>query len=208
MLEKNYLKLSKKDKDHKKILGIAVISFSVCFVSFLFASIYLFIFSLNNFIVIDKTSNHIPYEILTKKEVMKKHIKQHCIFTSYYLNSFDRATLKSNQAKSLFFIDKNSAYRVFDTYITNKSYAEALNNGYAFKNEFIEIQELNISEKPYSVTFLSKTVINNGYQNISEINILTKGIISTITPTDDNLVGWYFSDLEQQYKRINYDENN
>ena len=205
MIEKIYLKLTDKEKQRNKTVRLYTVVLAVCFVSFLVCTVYIYRYSLSNFIVIDKTANHLPYEITSRKDVMQKHIKQHCIFSSHYLNSFDRATLKSNQAKALFYIDKNSAYRVFDTYITNKSYSEVLNNGFIYKNEFVEIQELNISEKPFFVTFLSKTIINNGFKDIGEINIQTKGIVSIINPTEDNLIGWYLSELKQEYKRLDYE---
>ena len=64
---------------------------------------------------------------------------------------------------------------------------------------------MNITEKPFTVVFLAKTFINNGYKDFGEILIQSKWIVSTITPIEDNLIGWNLSDFEQQYQRKDYE---
>lgn len=201
MIEKTYKSITQREQSVQKTLRIILVVFGLCFVAFLGFTYKIYTKSYHSNLVVDTQGNFLPYQIANRKRVMEYHIKLTCINASYYLNSFDRATLKSNQAKTLFYMEKNNAFRIFTTYKKQGFYDDVLANGYAHANTDVVIDSLQLDQEPFFVRFYSTTTIYDGGKKVGSLAIKSQGNISTIQPTSDNMIGWYFNDFKQEYLR-------
>lgn len=200
-MERTYKTITKRERSVQRTLRVTLIVFGLCFIAFLWFALNLYKSSYNTNLVVDTKGQFLPYQVVNRKRVMEYHLKMACESTSNFINSFDRATLKTNQAKALFYVDRNSAYRIFTTYKKQGFYDDVLTNGYAHVNGGILIDSLQLETIPFFVRFYSTTEIYDGTNKLGAIEILSEGNISTITPSNDNMIGWYFTNFKQEYLR-------
>ena len=200
-MERTYKTITKRERSVQLTLRVTLIVFGLCFIAFLGFALSLYKSSYNTNLVVDTKGQFLPYEVVNRKRVMEHHLKMACESTSNFINSFDRATLKSNQAKALFYVDRNSAYRIFTTYKKQGFYDDVLANGYAHVNGGVLVDSLQLETDPFFVRFYSTTDIYDGINKISSIEIKSEANISTITPSNDNMIGWYFTNFKQEYSR-------
>lgn len=200
-MEKTYKTITKRERNVQTTLRVILVVFGLCFIAFLWFSFLVYKSSYNTNLVIDTKGEFLPYEVASRKRVMEYHLKIACQNSSNYMNSFDRATLKTNQAKALFYVDRNSAYRIFTAYKKQGFYDDVLTNGYAHINGEVLIDSLQLETEPFFVRFYSKTEIYDGINKVGDLEIKSQANISTISPSNDNRIGWYFTNFKQEYLR-------
>ena len=200
-MEKTYKTITKRERNIQATLRVIIVVFGLCFIAFLWFALTLHKNAYNTNLIVDTKGQFLPYQIANRKKVMEQHIKLACQSTSNFINSFDRATLKTNQAKALFYVERRSAYRIFTTYKKQGFYDDVLANGYAHVNTGVVVDSLQLDQEPFFVRFYSTTEIYDGINKLGDLQILSEANISTITPSDDNMIGWYFNNFKQEYLR-------
>lgn len=207
-IEKLSNKVSSGVKKNNSTNRLIIVCFSVCFLAMLFWNYKVQDKYRKNNIVISQNGKVIPYQIMEKEALLSSTISVHCQMTSNLLNSFDRISLKSNQAKSLFLVERNSAMPIFKYYKKAGIYNQVLQLGYSYKNEFKKMSKLNLETYPYEVEFYSVTKIYNGGILENEVLIKSKGKLSTIEANfEQSPQGYYFTDYTQEYSAVNKDND-
>ena len=158
--------------------------------------------SVNEIKVVDKVGNVLNSSTVRKDKLIKSLIEAQCATTVYYANSFDNLTLKENQARTLFLMNQTDARKIFETYKENNQYHDALQRGYDFETEYLEMKDFDSSKEPFEVSFISKLKISQGDKAPSVYYIVSHGQIITHTPQyPENPYGYYFKSYSQEFKQ-------
>jgi hypothetical protein len=158
--------------------------------------------------VIDSSGRKIESETKREQEILFSSIQTHMSNALYYLNSFDRGSIKENQARSLFLVDKKSADRIFNSYNTTGAYNDAIRNAYIYDTKFVKIIKLEGDSEPYSVEIEGELTITDG-NRILKNKITGKGKLRYNTPSfPTNPQGFLLYDYLQNYEKISNKEEN
>lgn len=147
--------------------------------------------------VITKSGAYLETELTDEKALFNSLINNACAMSAYYINSFNRYTIKFNQTKAVFLCNRNDVYRVVAYYENNKGYGDALDRGVDYSCEYQGLDQLSGDYPPYSVQFHSILTVNdNG--NVSKYLIKSEGkLIKTHPQYPENVGGWYFTNYQQ-----------
>ncbi|RAI97021.1 hypothetical protein LX64_05166 [Chitinophaga skermanii] len=203
----NEYSLSKKASTRNGLLFLAAFTFLVALV-FIYAT-RIIQDAKNTIIVVDRGSGELLKSNVTYyNKLMISLIKNHCANTAYYLNSFDRYTLDQNMAKGLFLVNRPDAQKIFKKYKDQRGYGDALELGYVYQTEMVEVLELNTDKEPYKVRFKSILQIYEDHKVITRYTIVSDGEIRrSAAQWPENQNGLYFTSYEQTYQPLKIDEN-
>lgn len=156
--------------------------------------------------VIDSTGRVIKSDLQREEEVRISTVQAHLSNALFYLNSFDRNSIKENQARALFLIDKKSADRIFNSYNRTGAYNDALQSGYIYRAKFTKITKLEGNSEPFAFTLEGELVVTDGSRTI-KTKIIGKGNIRYSTPNfPNNPQGMLVYDYLQQYEDMPQEE--
>lgn len=150
--------------------------------------------------VIDNTGRVIKSDLQREEEVRISTVQAHLSNALFYLNSFDRNSIKENQARALFLVDKKSADRIFNSYNRTGAYNDALQSGYIYRAKFIKITKLEGNSEPFAFTLEGELEVTDGSRTI-KTKIIGTGNIRYSTPNfPNNPQGMLVYDYLQQYE--------
>jgi len=163
--------------------------------------------ALNKVVVVERSGEYLKTSAESSEKLFKTLIKTTCSQLVYYANSFDRLTIKENQAKANFYCNKESLQPIFKLYKEEKSYHEALERGVIYKCELEEVTLIG-SEEPYNVVFSSILTIIDKESKV-KFRIMSSGtIIKTSPQYPENITGFFFTKYEQSIKEIEEQNEN
>lgn len=157
--------------------------------------------------VVDQNGNVLPSTLGTQENLLTSFVETHCANTVYYLNTFDRLTIKENQARALFLVNADDANRIFNQFTAQNFYADALTRGVVFTTKYDKLIGLDVTKEPYRVRFQSiMTVADNDQQPVRFL-VISEGEISNFSAQyPENQVGLYFKNYSQEFKKLEEDE--
>lgn len=199
---KIYNSLQDSKRSSVKITLVREVVTVIVVISILTWAFFIHMNTVDKIKVVDQSGNYINTNVVKRGKLINSLIKSHCAKAVYYINSFDRLTIKENQAKSLFLINQKDASRIFDTYYKNNNYNDAIQRGYSFETTFLEINEFAIEEEPYKVKFISELVIEQGNTTQKYHIISTGEIVTSTAQYPENPFGYYFKNYTQTFKKI------
>lgn len=183
------------------ILGILLFSLLVVLTT-LFLSYKLNAKATDTIKVIDSNGRIIPSEVKRQEDVFHASIQAHLANCLYYLNTFDRNSIKENQARALFLVDKKSADRIFNSFTNTGAYNDAIRNGYIYKSKFIKLAYVNKNREPFEVEFEGELNIIDKDRTI-KYRITGKGKVRYNTPSYPyNVQGMILYDYLQNFEEI------
>ncbi len=204
---KNFDDLAIAKKNGRTIMSL-IVFFSLVVISFVLIWTYAIVANAGDKIkVVDSNGQYLKTTLEKKEKLFKSLIQNHCANTVMYANSFDRMTVKENQIKALFLMNKTDAYRIFAKYKDDHAYNSSLDRGVVYKTEFEKIEEISGTEEPYHVRFSSILTIADNDKPVKKVQILSDGDIISYTPQyPENVSGFYFKSYNQTYERITTDD--
>ncbi|MDR1926952.1 MAG: hypothetical protein LBQ13_04750 [Endomicrobium sp.] len=185
-----------------KFMILFVVGFSIIIVlSSLYFSYRLHSKAIDTVKVIDSEGRVIPSEAKRNQDVFIASLQAHIANSLYYLNTFDRNSIKENQARALFLVDKKSADRIFNSYNTTGAYNDAIRNSYIYASKFVKITSVS-SKEPFSVEFEGLLEITDG-DRIVKNKVIGKGKVRYNTPSFPyNTQGMLLYDYLQTYEEV------
>jgi len=156
----------------------------------------------SNVTVVSSNASPLESKTVRKTELVNSLLQSHCERTVYFINSFSRFTLKSNQTSAYFMVSKSTADKVFSSFKNSGMYNDVLQQGWEYECKFDKVLKLNTKELPYKVIFQS--YITGRFSDTKKKYLVrSEGIIETITPQyPENPFGYYFTKYEQTFKKI------
>lgn len=149
--------------------------------------------------VVDARGLVINSELKNREDVKNASIQAHLANAVHYLNSFDRNSIKDNQAKAMFLVDKKSADRVFNSYNNQGAYNDAVRNNYIYNAEFSKLTRLEGQSEPYLISFEAILTVKDGSRQIKS-KIRGQGKISYTKPSfPNNTQGMILYDYLQEF---------
>lgn len=189
----------KKSVSTAKIYAISSVVIVIAVLVWTF-SIYTSSIGLVN--IVDVNGQPLQYETVRQEKLTKTLITSHCERTAYFCNSFDRFTLKENQANTYFLMEKRSADNVFAIFKNNGIYGDVLTRGWSYESKFDKIVSISGSEPPYKVQFTSFIFGKQG-DRTEKYLVKSEGILDIHTPQyPENPFGYFFTKYDQIVKRI------
>ena len=174
--------------------------FLFCFISMLFFTGYIYFKSINLIHVIETNGNPLPTRLERKERLISASIQDFTIKVNSYINNINRMTLNENMARARFLVSNSDLQFIYNTYNTNRLYDKAKQQGIEYKSEFIEFLKLDITKKPYFVSYISKTTAYDGVNIVEEFYIQAEGYITEQTPQyEETIHGFYFSEYKQKF---------
>lgn len=163
--------------------------------------------ALNKVVVVERSGEYLKTHAENGEALFYALLKNTCSEATQYANSFDRLSLKRNQAKAAFYINKTDLNAVFSKYYNDKAYSDALQNGAVYKCSFDSLQILKGDNEPYQVQFTSTLTIYSQSGQQLKFLITTKGeVVKTSPQFPENVTGMYFSQFNQQIGYIKQPE--
>lgn len=157
--------------------------------------------------VVDQTGNVIHSELRKSEQLLKTLIENHSANTVYYLNSFDRLTIKENQSRALFLVNSRDANRVFSQFNTQNSYGDALTRGVVYETTYDRLLNVDITKEPYKVRFQSIMTIYDNDKSPQRYLVLSEGLVAHHTAQyPENQAGLYYRSYRQEFKKLESDE--
>lgn len=158
--------------------------------------------ALNTIVVVERSGEYLKITAESNENLFVTLAKTSCSHATHYLNSFDRLNLKENQAKALFYVNRNDAQRVFDIYKDQRAYLDALEGGIIFRTEIEEFKLLQ-SSLPCEVEFTSILSITRG-KVTDKFIIHSKGVLNkSYSQFPENVTGMFFESYEQVIRDYN-----
>lgn len=157
--------------------------------------------------VIDSTGRVIQSDLRREEEVRVSTIQAHLANAMFYLNSFDRNSIKENQARALFLVDKKSADRIFNSYNRQGAYNDALQSGYIYRAKFNKLTVLEGKTEPFTFEAEGELSVTDGSRTITT-KIVGKGNIRYSNPNfPNNPQGMIIYDYLQEYQDMPTEPN-
>lgn len=153
----------------------------------------------NKIRLITKSGQYVSSSLTDKTRIFNVLLTGHCADAIEFLNSFDRATIKTNQVKAQLLVNPADANRVFAAYQANRAYGDVIDRGVIYKTEFVRIDSITTVNEPYHVICTSRLRVTDGETEggkkiISSFLIKSEGDIISVTPQyPDNEHGFWFS---------------
>ncbi len=159
--------------------------------------------ALDRVVVVERSGEYLKTFSEDREAMFTTFVKNTCAQATMYANSFDRMSLKKNQAQAAFYINKNDLNAITSKYYNDKAYFDALQNGAVYKCEFDSLQILSGNNEPYKVRFSSTlTVYGVSGQKIRFLIKTDGDLIRTTTQYPENVTGLFFNRYIQQIIRL------
>lgn len=159
--------------------------------------------ALNRVVVVERSGEYLKTYAEDKEQMFITFIKNTCAEATRYANTFDRLSLKKNQAKAAFYINKNDLNAITSKYYNDKAYFDALQNGAVYRCELDSFQIIEGNNEPYKVRFSSTLTVNGVSGQTIKFLIKTDGDIIRTTPQyPENVTGYFFNRYIQQIIRL------
>lgn len=159
--------------------------------------------ALNRVVVVERSGEYLKTYAENGEELFFALVKNTCAEATMYANSFDRLSLKRNQAKASFYINKNDLNAVFSKYYNDKAYFDCTQNGAVYSCELDSVQLISGNNEPYKVKFSSTLTVHGVSGQKVKFLIRTNGELIKTTPQyPENKTGFFFNQFIQQIIRI------
>lgn len=158
--------------------------------------------ALDKVLVIDSNGRKVPADVKRENEILASSIQAHLSNAFFYVNSFERNTIKDNQARAYFLVDRVSCNRIFQAYNKSGAYNDAITSSYIYQASYTKLLSLEGTSEPYNVTFQGEIKIING-DIIKKSQVIGKGKLRySAASFPNNPQGWILYDYLQDYKDI------
>lgn len=155
--------------------------------------------AMNKILVVNAGGEYLSFEAQENDVLYENLLKSHCYYTSYYINSFDRQTIKQNQARAMFLVNKPDANTIFAKYQSDRAYGDALELGTSYRCEFEHMNYIRVRGDEYDVSFDSVLNIYSS-TGTKKIRITSSGTVIRTTPQfPNNVTGFFFKTYTQTY---------
>lgn len=198
---RSFEELSKAKKDNKNRNRLVVVLAGVAILGAFVFSFSVVQSAMNKIIVVDRAGEYLKISAEDSEQLFTTLVKATCSHLTHYANSFDRLTIKQNQAKAMILCHKNELQPVFNLYNQEKSYHEALERGVIY---YCELEQVTVigNTKPYHVEFTSILTITDGNRQ-TRFRIFSEGNLIPTTPQyPENTTGFFFTSYKQTLKPI------
>ena len=133
-------------------------------------------------------------------------VKNTCAEATRYANSFDRISLKRNQAHAAFYVNKNDLNAVFSKYYNDKAYFDAAQNGAVINARLTACSIFPAAMGRTRVEFTSILTVYGVSGQQLRFLIRTRGELVRTTPQfPENVTGIFFNQFLQQIVRVRQD---
>lgn len=164
--------------------------------------------ALNKVVVLSKSGEYLQTEAVNAEALFNARIQSTCNFATSYANSFDRQSIKMNQAKAQFYINRNDLNAIFQKYFNDRSYNDATNAGAVYECHLEQVESIEGNNEPYKVRFTSLLSIFSG-SKVFRFRIHSDGeLIGTSPRYPENVTGFMFSRLVQSLEKIPTEQDN
>ena len=158
--------------------------------------------------MVDRGGTYLKTSTEREEKLFESLVQSHCANSVYYANSFNRLTIKENQAKAVFLMNQNDALRIFSRYKDSKAYGDALDRNVNYTAVFDQIESISKDNEPYHVVFYSTLTIIDDDGATLRFKIRSEGDLIKYTPQfPENTSGFYFKNYVQSYEKLKNDEN-
>lgn len=197
---KEYDDIQNGKKVNVRTTLIFAITSGIMFLAVLIWAFSIHVSTVDKIKVVDTSSNYLDSKVVRRDKLMKSLITGHCEKAVYFGNTFERMTVKENQAHTYFLVNKTDADKVFETYLNNNAYNDALSRGYEYESKFLNIEEFDISEQPWKVKFLSELTIKKEGAEQKYYIVSTGEIVTHTAQYPENPFGLFFVKYQQEFK--------
>ena len=162
---------------------------------------YISLTAMDKVVVVERSGEYLKTSAERKTELFAALIKNTCAQATQYANSFDRVSVKRNQAYASFYINKADLTAITNKYYNDKAYFDAVNSGAVYKCEIDSLLSFKGENEPYQVRFLSKLTVYTASGTTRKFIIESEGTIVRTTPQfPENVTGFFFNKLMQTWR--------
>ena len=179
-----------------------IIAFSlIVIISVLIWAYSISVSAYNKIIVVDSQGGFLQTTAESREKLFITLAKTTCSNLIHYANSFERLTITENQAKAMFYCNREDMLTVFNFYDDKKAYHVALESGAVYKAEIENIKKIGVVE-PYEVEFTSILTVVNMHRE-TKYRIYSSGLLIEIASQfPENNTGLFFSNYKQTLVEI------
>lgn len=158
--------------------------------------------ALDKVVVISNSGEYLQTESINTEALFSARIQTTCEYVTRYANSFDRQTIKANQARALFYGNSHDLNVIFQKYYNDRAYTDATNTGAVYNCTLERVESIHGDNEPYEVKFTSiLTIASSG--KVYRFRIYSEGKVVSTTPRyPENVTGFIFSELTQRAEAI------
>lgn len=198
--------LSKAKKQNSLALKLSLIFAFIVVVAVLVWGFLVSQTALNKVVVISKSGEYLETEVASSEALFNARVQSTCDYATSYANSFDRQSIKKNQAKAFFYINKNDLNAIFQKYYNDRAYNDATNAGAVYQCNLEKVSQISGDNEPYRIAFSSILTVYSGGKTF-KFRLRSEGeLISTSPRYPENVTGFMFSRLTQQVENISTEE--
>lgn len=158
--------------------------------------------ALSKVVVLSKSGEYLQTEIVGNEALFNARIQSTCNYATSLANSFDRQSIKLNQAKAQFYVNKTDLNAIFQKYFNDRAYTDATNNGAVYECHLERVESIEGDNEPYKVSFTSLLSVYSG-SKVFRFRLHSDGeIVSTSPRYPENVTGFIFSRLTQRLEAI------
>lgn len=158
--------------------------------------------ALNKVVVISKSGEYLQTEAVDTEALFIARIQSTCNYATSYANSFDRQSIKLNQAKAQFYVNRSDLNAIFNKYFNDRAYNDATNGGSVYTCNLEHVDKIEGDNEPYKVSFTSILDVSAGGK-MYRFRIYSDGEILSTTPRyPENVTGFTFSKLIQRVEKV------
>lgn len=162
--------------------------------------------ALDKVVVLSNNGEYLKTEVVSEEALISTRVQTTCEYLTRYANSFDRQTIKANQAKALFYASSQDLNPIFNKYYNDRAYTDATNTGAVYNCNLERVESISGSNEPYEVRFTSILSISSSGK-LYRFRLHSEGkIISTTPHYPENITGFMFSELKQRAEPISSEE--
>lgn len=195
-----------KKNGYNYLLLVTFFSFAVI-VAILIWTASIQVNTIGNVKVVNQNGAYLNTTTEREEKLFESLVQNHCANAVYYANSFNRLTIRENQAKTVFLMNQNDALRIFSRYKDNKAYGDALDRNVTYTAVFDKMESVSKENEPYHVVFYSTLTINDDDRPPLKFKIRSEGDLIKYTPQfPENTSGFYFKNYVQSYEKLKNDE--
>jgi len=159
--------------------------------------------ALDKVVIVERSGEYLKTHAESNEDLFNALVQNTCAQITQYTNSFDRLTLKRNQAKAAFYANTKDLNVIFAKYFNDKAYSDALQNGVTYKCEFEKLISVKGANSPYQVNFTSILCIYPENGSVIRFRIFSDGEMIKSTPQfPENVTGFFFNSLTQRIERM------
>ena len=162
---------------------------------------YISLTALDKVVVVDRSGEYLKISAEKKTDLFSALIKNTCAQATYFSNTFDKVTVKRNQAFASFYVNQSDLTAIENKYYNDKAYFDAVNNGAVYKCRLDSVISFSGKNEPYNVRFLSTLTVYTASGKKRRFIIESEGTIVRTTPQfPENVTGFFFNRLLKRWK--------